>query len=110
MNWIRDSLWISDAQINDSDKIVIEGHASYIEGQLQFLNYAAAKNDNLDLGSGPVEATCKTLVTQRLKISGAKWSRNGARAILYLRSLAQSGRLDDAINFHHATRLKRAAS
>ncbi|RDJ93948.1 hypothetical protein B4Q13_18350 [Lacticaseibacillus rhamnosus] len=34
----------------------------------------------------------------------------GARAILYLRSLAQSGRLDDALNFHHLRRLKRAAA
>lgn len=79
------------------------------QGQLPFLNYTKAANDNLDLGSGAVEASCKTLVTQRLKISGAKWSREGARAILYVRSLAQSGRLDDALGFHHARRLKRAA-
>ena len=46
-----------------------------------------------------MEAACKTLVTQRLKISGA-----GSRAILYLRSLTQSGRIDDALNFHHARR------
>lgn len=73
-------------------------------------NYSKAANDNLDLGSGAVEASCKTLVmTQRLKISGAKWSREGARAILYVRSLAQSGRLDDALGFHHARRLKNAA-
>ena len=90
-------------------RATIEGHASYIDGQLPFLNYAAAANDNLDLGSGAVEAACKTLVTQRLKISGAKWSRPGARAILYLRSLVQSGRLDNALDFHHARRLKRAA-
>jgi hypothetical protein len=27
----------------------------------------------MDIGSGPVEAACKTLVTQRMKISGAQW-------------------------------------
>lgn len=110
MNWIRDTVWILGDKLKEDDRHDVEGDASYIEGQLPYLNYAAAANDNLDLGSGVVEAACKTLVTQRLKISGAKWSRPGARAILYLRSLSQSGRLDDALDFHHATRLKRAAA
>lgn len=110
MNWIRDTSWILGEKIKEEDRDEIEGAASYIKGQLPFLNYAEAANDNLDLGSGVVEAACKTLVTQRLKISGAKWSRPGARAILYVRSLAQSGRLNDALDFHHATRLKRAAA
>lgn len=108
-DWLRDAVWIHNARLSEFARGTIEGHASYIDGQLPFLNYAAAANDNLDLGSGAVEAACKTLVTQRLKISGAKWSRPGARAILYVRSLVQSGRLDDALDFHHARRLKRAA-
>ena len=71
---------------------VVDGHARYIEHQLPFIDDAAVANDNLEIGSGPVEAACKSLVTQRLKVSGAKWSRKGAAAILYLRSVMQSGR------------------
>jgi hypothetical protein len=106
--WLRDAVWIHGQRLSNFAKNAINGHATYLDKQLPFLCYSKAANDNLDLGSGAVEAACKTLVTQRLKISGAKWSRNGARAILYLRSLAQSGRLDDALDFHHARRLKRA--
>ena len=109
MNWLRDPFRVIGARIAKPQQNVVDKHARYIRGQLPFLNYTKAANDNLDLGSGAVEASCKTLVTQRLKISGAKWSREGARAILYVRSLAQSGRLDDALGFHHARRLKRAA-
>jgi hypothetical protein len=39
-----------------------------------------------------VEAACKTLVTQRLKQSGMRWSIQGGQAILTLRSLIQSDR------------------
>jgi len=37
-----------------------------------------------------IEATCKTLVTQRLKQSGMAWTITGGQAILTLRSLIQS--------------------
>lgn len=109
MNWLRDPLRVLGARMSSSRQKLVDKHANYIKGQMPYLNYSKAANDNLDLGSGAVEASCKTLVTQRLKISGAKWSRDGARAILYVRSLAQSGRLDNAIGFHHERRLKRAA-
>ena len=109
MNWLRDPFRVLGARMAKPRQNAVNKHARYIKGQLPFLNYTKAANDNLDLGSGAVEASCKTLVTQRLKISGAKWSREGARAILYVRSLAQSGRLDDALGFHYARKLKHAA-
>jgi hypothetical protein len=39
-----------------------------------------------------MEASCKTLVTQRLKRSGMTWTHAGGQAILTLRSLIQSNR------------------
>ena len=109
LTWLRDCGWVHRGNASEAALRIVEGHANYIENQLPFMEYAAAANDNLDIGSGPVEAACKTLVTQRLKISGAKWSRRGARAILYLRSLTQSDRVDGALDFHHARQITRAA-
>lgn len=109
LRWLRDCRWVHRDRISEAALDVIEGHANYLENQLPFTDYASAANDNLDIGSGAVEAACKTLVTQRLKISGAKWSRTGARAILYLRSLMQSSRISEALDFHHQNRLKHAA-
>ena len=48
------------------------------------------------IGSGVVEAACKTLVTQRLKQSGMRWSVRGAQAILTPRGWDQSDRFDEA--------------
>jgi hypothetical protein len=60
------------------------------------MRYAGYRNQNLPIGSGVVEAACKTLVTQRMKRSGMRWRPQGGQAILTLRALAQSDRFDHA--------------
>jgi hypothetical protein len=46
------------------------------------MRYAELKAKGFPIGSGVVEAACKTLVTQRLKLSGMRWSCAGAQAVL----------------------------
>jgi hypothetical protein len=55
------------------------------------MRYAQFVDDGIPIGSGVVEAACKTLVTQRLKRSGMRWHLDGGQAILTFRSLVQSG-------------------
>lgn len=43
-----------------------------------------------------MEAACKTLVAQRLKLSGMRWGPRGAQAILTMRGWDQSDRFDKA--------------
>ena len=50
----------------------------------------------LPIGSGVVEAACKTLVSQRLKRSGMRWRVPGGQAILTFRALCQSERFERA--------------
>jgi len=58
------------------------------------MRYAEAGAAKLPIGSGIVEAACKTLVTQRMKRSGMRWRHEGGQAILTLRALVQSERFD----------------
>lgn len=44
------------------------------------------------IGSGTVESACKLVVQQRMKQAGMRWSRNGAQAMLALRSALLSDR------------------
>jgi hypothetical protein len=60
------------------------------------MSYSALKKLGLPIGSGVVEAACKTLVGQRLKRSGMRWSDDGAQAILTPRGWVQSERFDEA--------------
>ena len=60
------------------------------------MRFAKAQAQNLPIGSGIVEAACKTLATQRMKRSGMRWRHAGGQAILTLRALHQSDRFERA--------------
>lgn len=102
--WLRDEMGREDEPVSRWARREIEKHAEYIYNQRQWMKYPKAVEAKAALGSGPVEAACKTLVTQRLKISGATWSRKGAGGVLYLRSLLQSERFEGGFAFRQATR------
>jgi hypothetical protein len=69
---------------------------SYFRKHRRRMQYATLKAQGFMIGSGVVEAACKTLVTQRLKNSGMRWSGAGAQAILTPRGWDQSERFDQA--------------
>ena len=69
---------------------------TYFRKHKKRMNYAELKAKGFMIGSGLVEAACKTLVTQRLKLSGMRWSVPGAQAILTPRGWDQSERFDQA--------------
>jgi hypothetical protein len=62
----------------------------YVVERLEMLAYPQALARGWDIGSGPTEATCKTL-TMRLKQSGMKWDRDNAAAMMNLTALYDSG-------------------
>ncbi len=63
----------------------------YFENQHHRMDYARYQELGLPIGSGVVEAACKTLATQRMKRSGMSWG-GGKQAVLTIRSLQQSNR------------------
>lgn len=63
---------------------------TFIENRRERLRYATTHAANLPIGSGTVEATCKTIVSTRMKRPGARWKEDGAQPILALRALATS--------------------
>ncbi len=69
----------------------LQKELTYFHNQRSRMDYAGYQARGLPIGSGVVEAACKTLATQRLKRSGMSW-RDGKQAILTIRSLQQSGR------------------
>ena len=68
----------------------------YFRTMREGMEYQAYKEASLPIGSGVVEAACKTLVNERLKQSGMRWTLRGGQAILTLRSLIQSARWEKA--------------
>jgi hypothetical protein len=60
------------------------------------MDYAGLKARGLPIGSGVVEAANKTLVTVRMKRSGARWRTAGGQGVLTFRALAKTQRFDRA--------------
>ncbi|MFB3107117.1 MAG: hypothetical protein ACE1ZA_19645, partial [Pseudomonadales bacterium] len=56
------------------------------------MDYARFREHGWPIGSGPVEAACKSVVKTRLCRSGMRWSRNGGQHILSLRTYVKSDR------------------
>jgi hypothetical protein len=67
----------------------------YFENNAHRMAYARFRSLGMFVGSGNVEAGCKAIVGQRLKLSGMHWSQPGATGILTLRCHQASGRREE---------------
>jgi hypothetical protein len=68
---------------------------NYLRTRTHHMQYADFRGLGLPIGSGVTEAACKTVFTQRLKLSGMRWSGPGAQTLLNLRVLLLSGLWDE---------------
>jgi hypothetical protein len=76
-----------------AEKIRIE--ADYFARNAQRMRYPKFRRQHLFVGSGVIEAGCKTVVAARLKRSGMFWTVRGANAILALRCCHLNGEFED---------------
>ena len=63
---------------------------NYVSERREMIRYPEFRAKHWQIGSGPTEATCKTL-TARLKGSGMRWEGRNAEAVMALEALSQSG-------------------
>ena len=64
----------------------------YFQANAVRMDYPRFIAQQLPIGSGAIESTCKTLVEERVKGAGMRWTPTGAQAVLSLRAVQRSGR------------------
>jgi hypothetical protein len=67
---------------------------AYFRRHRHRMHYGEAQARDLPIGSGVVEAACKSLAIERMRRSGMRWRHRGGQAILTFRALHQSERFD----------------
>ena len=73
----------------------IRNEADYFATNAARMKYPKFRKQHLFVGSGVIEAGCKTVIGHRLKQSGMFWTVRGANSILALRCTHLNGRFED---------------
>jgi hypothetical protein len=73
----------------------IRTEADYFERNAARMRYPKFRRQHLFVGSGVIEAGCKTVIGSRLKQSGMFWTVRGANSIIALRCCHLNGRFED---------------
>ena len=63
---------------------------TYFQNQKHRMDYPTYEANGWFIGSGAVESACKTVVGQRLKGAGMRWSESGGDAVCHVRALYRS--------------------
>ena len=63
----------------------------YLKNKAPYLNYPNALSSGWPIATGVIEGACRHIVRDRFDITGARWSLDGAEAMLKLRTVRQNG-------------------
>jgi len=81
----------ADLPARAQSRLLAKKQIGYFERNQSRMAYQTFRQAGYFIGSGVVEAGCKTVVGQRLKLSGMLWSRKGASQLLAVRCALLSG-------------------
>ena len=94
-------------KLSKSKREEVRKELTFFRRNWRLMPYAVFREMGLPIGSGPVEAACKSIVKTRMCRSGMRWSRKGGQYVLQLRTIVKSERWEPF--WQEYLRLKNAA-
>ena len=85
----------------------VDACARYLSNHSPYLRYDRYLAKGLPVATGVIEGACRHLVKDRMAVTGARWSLNGAEAVLRLRALRSSRDFDEYWTFHETREYER---
>jgi len=81
----------------------VEAQLGYFVHNIERMRYGTFRKQGFFIGSGVVEAGCRSVIGIRCKQSGMFWTEKGAGAVMALRSLNAGNRLNSFWQARHAS-------
>jgi hypothetical protein len=84
---------LESLEIPKNKKTAKEAHKEalqYVGNNVHRMDYPHYLSQGWQIGSGPIESACKTVVGQRLKLAGMRWREYGTDNVCHLRALFKS--------------------
>lgn len=81
---------LKSIELNGCSAAARQAHADclrYFQNHQHRMDYPRYLANGWQIGSGPVESACKTVVANRLKGGGMRWGEDGSDAVCHLRAL-----------------------
>jgi hypothetical protein len=91
------------AGLQASARTNVDTAAAYLVNKAPYLDYPTALARGWPIATGVIEGACRHLIKDRLDRTGARWSVEGAEAVLKLRAIISNGHWDQYWT-HHLTK------
>ena len=86
--------------LSQQARAAVDKCADYLLKHKVRFDYATALAKGWPIATGIIEGTCRHLLKDRMDLTGARWSLDGAEAVLRLRALRASSDFEDYMAFH----------
>lgn len=86
--------------LSQGQRAPVDKCADYLLKNKARFDYATALVNGWPIATGIIEGACRYLVKDRMELTGARWSLDGAEAVLRLRALRASGDFEEYMAFH----------
>jgi len=94
--------------LSTKERKAVDDCARYLSNYSPYLRYDRFLAKGLPIATGVIEGACRHLVQDRMAVTGARWSLNGAEAVLRLRALRSSRDFDEYWTFHESCEYERS--
>ena len=86
--------------LNKATRTKADEAARYLVNKAPYLDYPTALTNGWPIATGVIEGACRHVVKDRMDITGARWSAQGAEAVLKLRAVKTNGDFDTYWRHH----------
>ena len=90
---------LTERKLSKEKRKTVPAAMTYFENNCEHMHYDQYLAAGYPIGSGVAEGACRHLVKDRMELTGMRWERPGAQAMLHLRAIYLNGEWNNFVNF-----------